>query len=107
MIDEFFNFNSINEISIKLVKEALDSYSENLEEATKLDGSIPIFLDTNILLNYFGMSLLEKQKLLDFLSSFSTILITKQTEIEFVKNRMSSSNEFLHSLKRVWVPNMF
>lgn len=96
-----FGFNSNKKHTIKQVKESLDSYSSNFESALKLDGSIPIFLDTNILLNYYGMSSSEKGKLLEFINATDNIYITKQIETEFIRNRVGVINEYFTSVKKI------
>jgi len=100
-INEEFGFNSNKKHTIKQVKESLDSHSSNFEKALLLDGSIPIFLDTNILLNYYGMSGSEKEKLLDFITVTDNIYITKQIETEFVRNRIGVINDYFTSVRTI------
>ena len=101
-IDKDFSFDSSAHMSINSVKEALNKYSENFENAKNLNSNIPIFLDTNVLLNYYGMSSSEKTKLIEFLNEKSdVIIITKQIEKEFIRNRVSVINDYFSSLKKI------
>ncbi len=55
-----------------------------------MKGDLPIFLDTNVLLGYYGMSKSEKEKLLEvFRNLKDRIYLTDQIEKEFLKNRIS------------------
>ena len=90
MINQDFYFNPIEKLTVATSNKALRKYAENFEDCSKLKGNLPIILDTNILLGYYGMSQKEKDKLLDFLDNFKDrIIITKQVELEFLRNRLT------------------
>jgi cold shock CspA family protein len=56
---------------------------------------LPCALDfTNVLLDYYGMSQNEKQKLIQFIKTYKDrIFITKQVEQEYLRNRLSVINK--------------
>jgi cold shock CspA family protein len=82
---------------------ALTLYSSSYQKALKLEGDYPIFLDTNILLGYYGMSIIEKEKLIQFFENYKErIIISKQAEKEFLKNRLSViRKDFFSPLNKV------
>lgn len=96
MITEDINyFSKIDQHNIKKYKECLDIYSSNFENITKLDNELPIFLDTNILLRYYSISFSAREKLFAFLkNNKDRIVITKQVQKEFIKNREEVIQKF-------------
>tara|TARA_R110000850_G_scaffold155641_1_gene279879 strand:+ start:244 stop:1719 length:1476 start_codon:yes stop_codon:yes gene_type:complete len=89
-ISEEFYFNPKAKLTVSISNAALRKYASNFEECSKLEGELPIILDTNILLGYYGMSQQEKDKLIEFLDKFKDrIILTKQVESEFLKNRLT------------------
>ncbi|MCD9019150.1 PIN-like domain-containing protein [Parachryseolinea silvisoli] len=89
-INSEFYFLHNGKLTAELSRRAFDKFSNEFQSALKLEGDLPIVLDTNILLGYYGMSQLEKGKLLKFIEAYSRrIYITKQIEQEFLKNRLS------------------
>jgi len=101
-ISKDFSFNSNSHQSISNVKEALDKYAENFESAKNLESGIPIFLDANVLLNYYGMSSSEKEKLIEFITEKSSVItITRQIEKEFIRNRVNVINDYFSSLNKI------
>lgn len=96
MITEEINyFSKIDQHDIKKYKECLDVYSSNFENITKLDTKLPIFLDTNILLRYYSISFSAREKLFAFFKdNKNRIVITKQVQKEFIKNREEVIQKF-------------
>jgi len=86
-------------ISIAANQKALKFYSEKLDEASKLDGDIPIFLDTNVLLDYYKISFTEREQLIKFFEvNKDRIYLTKQVETEFLRHRIDHIKSYLKSL---------
>lgn len=89
-INEDFYFYPSENLTAAISNKALRNYADNFDTYSKLEGDIPIFLDTNILLGYYGMSQKEKEKLLAFIDKEKKrIILTKQVEKEFLRNRLS------------------
>lgn len=83
-------FNPKEQLTLSISNSALRKYASMFEACSNLEGELPIILDTNILLGYYGMSQQEKGKLIEFLEKFKDrIIITKQVEYEFLKNRLT------------------
>ncbi|TOQ00523.1 hypothetical protein CGH03_23825, partial [Vibrio parahaemolyticus] len=59
-------FDITKELGIETSAQALKVYSEGFQEALELK-NIAIFLDTNVLISYYGMASSEKKKLIAFL----------------------------------------
>lgn len=90
IINKDFCFNPYSNLTTDISNRALRKYADGFETAKKLEGNVPIILDTNILLGYYGMSQNEKQKLIQFIESYKDrIYITKQVEQEYLRNRLS------------------
>lgn len=88
-INSEFSFNPNSNLTTEISNRALRKYAEGFEAAKALEGTMPIILDTNILLGYYGMSQNEKQKLIKFISTYKErIYITKQVEQEYLRNRL-------------------
>jgi cold shock CspA family protein len=89
-INNDFYFNPTAKLTVAISNSALRKYAENFEACSKLEGELPILLDTNILLGYYGMSQTEKEKLVEFLDKLKDrIFLTKQVEEEFLRNRLT------------------
>jgi predicted nucleic acid-binding protein len=102
-INEEFCFDSNKKLTIQIAHKALKNYSEKLSEALDLEKSIPIILDTNVLLKYYGMSQVEKRKLIEFLNeNRDRIFLTPQIEKEFLRNRIKIiNNNFFTPLEAI------
>jgi len=87
-----FNFKSAKILSLPKTSEAYALFANNFEKAMALSVDFKyIFLDTNVLLNYYGMSKSEKGKLLDFFKlNKDRIFLTSQVEKEFLRNRLGT-----------------
>lgn len=68
MIDENFCFKSSG-FTIKETQDALDYYCKNRKDASEwfLHSENPIFLDVNVLLNLYRISLSERESFKNFL----------------------------------------
>lgn len=87
-------------VSISDSQKALKSYSDGLEIASKLDGDSPIFLDTNVLLDYYKISFSEREQLEKFFDiNKDRIYLTKQIETEFLRHRIDHIKTYLKSLE--------
>jgi len=102
-IDKDFYFNLNRNITAGIVNTALRQFAECFEEAKKLNGDYPIFIDTNILLGYYGMSQNEKGKLIQFLTQYKErIHITSQIQNEYLRNRLSViKKDFFGTLSKI------
>lgn len=102
-ISEKFYFNPKAKLTVSISNAALRKYASNFDECSKLEGELPIILDTNILLGYYGMSQQEKYKLIEFLDKFKNrIILTKQVESEFLKNRLTViKTDFFSPLSKI------
>ena len=95
-INEKFYFNPKEKLTVQVSNSALRRHTDQFEICSKLKGNFPIILDTNILLGYYGMSQQEKKKLIEFLDKFKKrIILTKQVEEEFLRNRLTVIKENL------------
>jgi len=89
-INDDFYFNPSAKLTVAISNSALRKYAETFDACSKLEGELPILLDTNILLGYYGMSQTEKDKLVEFLDKLKNrIFLTKQVEEEFLRNRLT------------------
>lgn len=102
-INKDFGFTTTKSLTAKMSKLALDKYFADIEDVLKLNVDYPIFLDTSILLSYYGMSQVEKNKLTDFIiKTKAKIIITKQVEKEFLNNRVAAiKKDFFEPLTKV------
>lgn len=98
-ITEQFCFVAEN-ISISDSQKALKAYSEGLGGASNLENSCPIFLDTNVLLDYYKISFSEREQLEKFFEiNKERIFLTKQIENEFLRHRIDHIKTYLKSLE--------
>ncbi|QYJ67730.1 PIN-like domain-containing protein [Flavobacterium litorale] len=96
---EDFVFRTNNFFSIPVSQKALSQYSKNLLAALNLENDIPIFLDTNVLLDYYKISFTERDDIIKFFEkNKSRIFITKQIEKEFLKHRIDHIRSYLNSV---------
>lgn len=87
-ICEDFWFGCKEHHSIKSLNDAVQCFSYNIGNAQKLEGNALIFLDTNVLTDYYKISSVERSKLKDQIKLYqSRIILTKTVEEEFLKNR--------------------
>lgn len=106
---EDYVFRTNYYFSIPISQQALSEYSKNLNAALNLDNNIPIFLDTNVLLDYYKISFTERDDIIKFFEkNKSRIYITKQIESEFLKHRIDhirsyliSVDEFINAYKNI------
>lgn len=102
-INTDFCFNPNGRLTTGISRCALKKYVEGIDAALKLEGDLPIILDTNILLDYYGMSQKEKDKLIQLINKYSErIFITKQIEQEYLRNRLSViKKDFFEPLSKI------
>jgi hypothetical protein len=82
-------FDPRKELTLIESNNAIKSYALNFQQAFELNNEFDIFLDTNVLLSYYGMAATEKEKLLQFLeNNKNRIFLTSQVQKEFRKNRL-------------------
>jgi hypothetical protein len=80
--------SKIEQFSLDSYVDSLNKYRLGLDNALKLKGKIPIFLDTNVLLRYYSISFKARTSLLNFFSKYKNqIVVTAQVQREFIKNR--------------------
>jgi cold shock CspA family protein len=74
--------------TIRTSVAALEEFTRNFDNAVGLKIDIPIFLDTNVLLSYYGMAASEKEKLIGFFRQHKLKLnLTNQVQNEYLSNR--------------------
>lgn len=102
-INQDFYFDPNARLTVAISNSALRKFADNFDACSKLEGNLPILLDTNILLGYYGMSQTEKEKLLEFLEKLKDrIILTKQVEEEFLRNRLTViKKDFFGPLNRI------
>lgn len=98
------NTNSIPNISfldrqfkqtLKSHKHVLDIYKSTIESITKLEGDLPIFLDTSVILRVYEISFIAREKIKQFLqTNRAKTVLTGQVQFEFIKNREKVINSF-------------
>jgi predicted nucleic acid-binding protein len=89
-------FDIRKELSLVEANEALKSHAIDFKKAFDLDDKYDIFLDTNVLLSYYGMAATEKEKLLQFLNeNKERIYLTSEVQKEFRRNRLKRIEEDL------------
>ncbi len=87
-IDKISFGTKLRELELNSYVKSLSKYKELLTGALSLEGDIPIFIDTNILLRYYGISFSSRKSFYDFLEKYQKrIFVTSQVQKEFVKNR--------------------
>lgn len=102
-LSQEFCFKS-NGKGICLVQQALDYYEKNKNSYDDwlFKSDIPIFLDTNILLDLYEISLKEREQFLKFLEkNKKRIYLTGQIDKEYLKHRIPQINGFKKTLKKL------
>ncbi|MBK7227218.1 MAG: hypothetical protein IPH96_18075 [Saprospiraceae bacterium] len=80
-INSEFSFDIERFVPIAVTQKALQKYSEGLKDAESLSNEIPIFLDTNVLLEYYKISFSERKEVKEFfLKNKGRIYLTHQIE---------------------------
>jgi len=96
-----------SERSILTYKKSIDEYYKELQNAIKLKGTVPIFLDTNVLLRVYSISFKAREKLKKFFNDYKKrIFITYQVQKEYVKNREDIINQFYENVNEK-IPQSF
>lgn len=86
--------------SILQSQKALKCFSDGYNVASNLEGDTPIFLDTNVLLDYYKISFSEREQLQKFFEvNKDRIYLTKQIEAEFLRHRIDHIKTYLKSLE--------
>lgn len=99
-IGENLSFQPKNKPTIASIQKALKKYSEKLNEEISLQTKTPIFLDTNVLLDYYKISFSERSELVNFFKkNAGRFYLTKQVETEFLKHRVDHIKSYLKSLE--------
>jgi len=102
LINKDSSFKTVEPASIEETRVGLLSYHNGFDKAKNLDSEFPIFLDANILLNYYGMSEKDKKKLKKFFESKKEqIHITNQIQVEFQRNRLDAINDYFTQLNEI------
>lgn len=102
-INSDFCFPSNKKLTIETSYRALKNYHDKFSAAFELQEPIPIILDTNVLLAYYGMSQSEKKRLIKLLNeNKERIFLTSQIEKEFLRNRIKNiEKKFLTPLDSI------
>ncbi|PAW92037.1 hypothetical protein CKK33_00410 [Mucilaginibacter sp. MD40] len=73
----------------------LKEYKNSIDDVLKLGGDTPIFLDTSVILGFYEISFIAREKVEQFLDNYkSRIVLTGQIQYEFIKNREKVINTF-------------
>ncbi|WP_097028574.1 PIN-like domain-containing protein [Clostridium peptidivorans] len=87
--------SKLDKCGIKDYKDCLKEYSQKFDSASKLENNIPTFLDTNVLLQIYKVSLKSRESIVTFFqNNKERIYIANQVQQEFVKNRLNVLNEY-------------
>lgn len=96
-IDKYSFGTQLKNLELLSYVDALESYRGALSNALDLSGSIPIFLDTNVLLRFYSISFLSRSSFYNFLKKYrKRIYLTSQVQREFVKNREDIIERFFN-----------
>lgn len=86
--------------SIIEIQQALDAYSNKLEDEITLETETPIFLDTNVLLDYYKLSFSERKSLIKYFEeNKNRLYITHQVQQEFLRHRVNHIKSYLNSVE--------
>lgn len=101
-INSEFCFDSSKKLTIEIAHNARKNYDDKLSTALGFQKSIPIIVDTNVLLAYYETSQSEKKILIEFLNeNKDRIFLTSQIEKEFLKNRIKVIDKQYSALNRI------
>ena len=101
-INSEFCFDSSKKLTIEIAHNARKNYDDNLSTALGFEKSIPIIVDTNVLLAYYETSQTEKKILIEFLNeNKDRIFLTSQIEKEFLRNRIKVIDKQYSALNRI------
>jgi hypothetical protein len=91
-INADFSFGSSKRPTIIESRQALNAFAASIPNALNLNQEFKfIFLDTNVLLDYYGMSKSEKIKLIEFFkNNIDRIYLPYRVQIEFMNNRLGT-----------------
>ncbi|UOQ54765.1 PIN-like domain-containing protein [Hymenobacter cellulosivorans] len=89
-INSAFSFKSDKDLTIGESRAALSVFADRFPQAVILKDEFEfLFLDTNVLLDYYGMSKSEKAKLLKFFqANIERIYLPYRVQVEFLSNRL-------------------
>lgn len=95
-IKEGFSFKSgIEKTTLPEYDDALNNYYSNFESSYNLENDIPVFVDTNVLIHFYKISLTAREVLYKFFNENKhRIYITKQVQKEFIRNREKNIDDF-------------
>lgn len=100
VINEEFCFKLDLNPSIIEIQQALDAYSKNLDSEITLETETPIFLDTNVLLDYYKLSFSERKSLIKYFEeNKGRLYITHQVQEEFLRHRVNHIKSYLNSVE--------
>lgn len=102
-INSEFCFDTNKKLTIEISHKALKNHHDKFLAAFELQNPMPIILDTNVLLAYYGMSQSEKKRLIKLLNeNKERIFLTSQIEKEFLRNRIKTiEKKFLTPLDSI------
>lgn len=99
--------NMIEQGNIEVYEKILSNYKSNIDKVVKLEGDIPVFLDSNVFLKSYSISFKAREKLMEFFEKYkSRIHITNQVQLEFIKNREDIIERFFDDITN-GLPNNF
>lgn len=102
VIDENFCFHC-HYPSISGTQNAFAYYEDHKKQQKELyKSSIPIAIDTNVLLELYSISFKERNAFLKFINENAhRIIITSQVQMEYMRHRISAIQSFAKTLKEV------
>lgn len=78
-------------------QQAVDYYFLRFEKAVELEETVPIFLDTNVLLRGYGVTPQRRALLYQFFEQYKDrIIISKLVDTEFSRNRAKVAKTYAH-----------
>ncbi|MBF4691481.1 PIN-like domain-containing protein [Fusibacter ferrireducens] len=101
-ISKEFGFKAkFKKYDFKFHSSSLRDYSNKFDTIIKFDTDCPVFLDANVILQIYKMSLKSRTELMSFFDEKKAIIyVTKQVEQEFVKNRIGVHQSYVNAIKK-------
>ena len=103
IIDNNFCFNPELNFSLKNEKDIINKLNINYEAIAGIEGGNElIFIDANIILEYYSSSISEKNKVMSFLKKYEKrIRLTNQNQKEILKNREKKIRDYISKVEKL------
>jgi hypothetical protein len=102
-IDSEFCFNPDLNFNLKNEKDIINKLNINYEAIAGIEGgNEPIFIDANIILEYYSSSISEKNKVMSFLKKYEKrIRLTNHNQKEILKNREKKIGDYISKVEKL------